>query len=117
MSTVTTPSEAVKGGPRTPSHAACAVSRAQVMVKLLAEYEREPYPSEQELARIAKDLAAPGPTQVLRNTRGGCLKRPHHSWKATRVRTRSFSSAEIATHSQVRTFFENMRLKSMSGSQ
>jgi len=38
----------------------------QVMDKLQAEFEREPYPSEQELDRIAKDVSAPGPTQVTR---------------------------------------------------
>jgi hypothetical protein len=39
-------------------------SPAQVMATLLAEYEREPYPSEQELARVAKAVAAPGVAQV-----------------------------------------------------
>ena len=38
----------------------------QVYNKLLAEFQREPYPSAEELARIAKEVAAPGPTQVCR---------------------------------------------------
>ena len=34
------------------------------MAMLLEEYEKEPYPSEQELARIAKAVSAPGVAQV-----------------------------------------------------
>ena len=60
-----------------PAPSRATLSPAQVMDTLLAEYEKEPYPSEQELERMAKAVAAPGVAQV-------------------------------------KTFFENMRLKRMS---
>ena len=77
-----------------------AAEHTKVMAMLVAEFEREPYPSEQELALIAKAVAAPGPAQA---------RVPHHCPGPALPLTH----ATLLT-AQVKTFFENMRLKRMS---
>jgi len=36
----------------------------EVVNKLMAEYKKEPYPSEEEMERIASDVGAPGVMQI-----------------------------------------------------